>query len=193
MSLPTAQQDGVFSHVYPVTDLGFTPVSGSNDNITLASSGSQSAASIFSTGVPATVLFLTQASTGSGTLNVCVGAAGFTPNYGSPTASLAISGTSEQVLAVNTAFVYDDSSIETTTITTDQRWIGVELASSGGMTLTGFAILVLYELTPGEDWFTGIRASANAVANQTVGDGGGLVTLNPVYAHNPYLNANVLL
>ena len=36
------------------------------------------------------------------------------------------------------------------------------------------AVFVMYELEPGEDWFTGLRASANAVArNRTIGNSGG--------------------
>ncbi len=194
MALPTAEQNGTFTHIYPVTDLGFTPVSSSDDHITLGDNATVAAASIFGTGVPATVLFLVQASAGDGTLKAKLGAAGFTPSYSSPDLSLAISGTALQVGSVNTDFVYDDSSILTTTISTDKRFVGVELvAGTGGLTLAGFAILVMYELQAGEDWFVGLRSSANAVANTSIGDGGGLLTLNPVASHSPYVNSNVYL
>lgn len=188
MSVPTVQQDGVFTHVYPVEDLGLVAT------YAASTSGLNYDGTVFSTGMPATVLVLTKLSAGSGTLKIAVAASGVTPDFSSPAVTLSLTGTSMQVANTNTAFTYSDSSGSTTTISVDQRFVGIRLTPGGtGMTISQMAVLVIYELTPGEDWFLGLRGSANAVANRTVGDGSGVLALTPAYADNPNLNANLKL
>lgn len=169
MSLPTAEQNGVFTHVYPVTDLGMS---------TTLSASASSAGTTFSTGVPATVVCLVSLTTGGGTLKIDVN--GGTADFGSPDKTLTLSGTGRLVEWVNTSITYNDSDVHTTTISSNLLYVSLALtAGGGGMTVNEFAVLVLYELTPGEDWFLGLRSSANAVANRTVGDGTGALSMSP--------------
>lgn len=194
MALPIAQQNGVFTHVYPIDDLGFTPVSNVNSNIVLGVSASEASNASFSTGCPATVLALVKLSAGGGTLNLQKLAAGATPTFtGGDNVAVTLSGTDYIVGVLDTDYVYDDSDTKVTTITTDKRFVAVELEAGGsGMTVTKFAILVLYELTTGEDWFVGLRSSAAAVTNRTTGDGHGKVSLDPALA-NSYNDPDILI
>lgn len=181
MSVPKQEQNFVGSHVYPTTDLGIPVTLTGGQTVT----GTQ-----FSTGIPATLIVICQLVTGAGTLHVEVGAEGFTPGYsGGNDTAVTLTGTGVIGAVVNTAFVYDDSSILTTTISTDKRFVATEVINTNGgdiLTFSKFAILVCYELTAGEDWFLGLRSSAWSMANKTVGDGTGLMSLNPDYTLNPY-------
>lgn len=170
MSLPTAEQNGVFTHVYPITDLGMD---------TSLADTETSTGTNFSTGIPATVLVVCSLTTGAGNLKIDVN--GGTADFNSPDKTLTLSGTGRLVEWVNTSLTYDDSDVHTTTISSNLLYVGLKAtaANAAGLVFNEFAVFVLYELTPGEDWFLGLRASANAVANRTVGDGSGVVTMTP--------------
>lgn len=191
MALPLSEQNGVFTHVYPVGDLGLTPTGAT---IVLGSSATVTG-TVFSTGVPATVVVIAKLSSGAGTLNVQVVGDGVSPTFsGGDNTAITLTGTGYVVGVVDTSFTYDDSSPSTTTISVDKRFVATQIVDGGsGMTITKLALLVMYELTPGEDWFLGLRGSANAVANRTVGDGSGKVYLGPVATSNPYLNPNLIV
>lgn len=184
MSVPKTEQNFVGTHIYPVTDLGYTTTIGNGATVV----GTQ-----FSTGVPATIIVLCQLLTGAGTLHVQVGASGFTPTYsGGDDTALTLS-TSLVAGVVNTAFTYDDTT-RTTTISVDKRFVASEVINTNGgnvLTFSKFALLVCYELTAGEDWFLGLRSSMNSVVNNTVGDGSGLMYLGPDYTLSPYPGATV--
>ncbi len=188
MSLPTAEQNGVFSHIYPYTDLGLQVDYDPSEYDT----GTQ-----FSTGVPATLLVFCKLVSGAGTLKIETGASGFTPTYaGTYNTTLTLTGTSWCATVVDTEFVFDDSSSTTTTLSTDRRYVATKVTNTSGsdeMGIDEFGIIVCYELTAGEDWFQGIRSSANAVANRTVGDSYGNISWVPDYSDNPYINADLKL
>jgi len=189
MSLPTAEQNGVFTHVYPASDLAVA--------VTYAPSATSTGTPLFSTGMPATLICIVKLVSGAGRLDVQVGSEDFTPTFsGGDNTAVTLSGTSYAIGVVNTSFTFDDSDSKTTTISVDKRYVAVKVTNTSGANTMGiaeFAIMVCYELTPGEDWFQGLRASANAVANRTVGDGAGTVSLVPDYADNPYLNPDLKL
>jgi hypothetical protein len=172
MSLPTAEQNGVFTHVYPVTDLGMSTLLGVSETV----NGTN-----FSTGVAATLVIIASLVSGAATLTVDLNNGS---GYTSADATLSLSGTDNLVLVVNTDITYDDSSpLVPTVISANTLYAALRLVSGGsGCQVNNLAVFAMYELDPGEDWFQGLRSSANAVSNRTISqgrDGKGQVSLSP--------------
>jgi hypothetical protein len=154
MSLPQKEANLVGTHVYPVADLGLSA--------SLAS-GSTDTGTTFSTGMPATVVLLSKLTSGSADIKIDRASAAGSINFSSPDVTLACSGTSLQVASLDT--------------TSSELFVGIQQVTSGSAAVWNqLAVMVLYELTAGEDWFS-VRSGANAVGNNTVGNGGGEVPL----------------
>lgn len=142
MALPINDQNLTGSHCYPIQDLGLTA--------TIANSASSAVAS-FSTGFPATIVVLSSLVSGGGTLYLSRADAAANLNFNaSPTVSLTLSGTSLQATTLDT--------------TSAALYGGIRIvAGATGPGFTNLAVLVLYELRGGEDWFSVRAGSLNAV------------------------------
>lgn len=155
MALPNNDNNLVGSHVLPITDMGLS---------TTLSANASDTGTAFSTAVPATIVVVSKLSAGDGTLKVDVAATAADIDFSSPTATLSLTGTSRQVVSVDT--------------TTSALFANIQqIAGSGGVTFEELAVLVLYELTTGEEW-ENIRSGHNSVANNTIGDGSGVFSLD---------------
>lgn len=155
MSLPQSDCNLVGNHVYPIADLGLA--------VTVTSAAAVGS-TVITTGYAATIVVLSTLASGSGTLKLKTAATAAGVTYGSPDVSLSVSGTSLQAA--------------TTATTASTLFFGLQQSAGTTATWDELAVLVLYELTAGEDWFS-VRSNAiNAVGNTTVGDGGGTLDLD---------------
>ena len=154
MALPQTQANVVGSHVYPIADLGLASTVTSAANVD---------SEVITTGYPATLVILSKLTSGSGTLKVDIAATAGAINYSSPTLTMSLSGTSLQAGTVDT--------------TASELFVGLQQSSGSSMVFDQLAVLVLYELTAGEEWFE-VKSSINAVGNSTVGDSSGVIDLD---------------
>ena len=171
MALPSIDNNIVGSRVKPVTDLGLSLQVGSGSTIT---------GTAFTTGVPGSVVILANAATGTGTINVALGssAAAAVTNLASPTATLTLTatGTNYWVEVDTTDSAFADALDPRNNgvpaeANTNSLWVAInEKNTSGGFLLTTLAVLSLYELRGGEDYFVVRAGSLNAVAG-CVGQG----------------------
>lgn len=153
MSKPAQEANLIGTHVYPIADLGLA---------TTVTSAAAVGSTVITTGYPATVVVLSKLTSGSGTLKLDIAATAAAISYGSPSVSLSVSGTSLQVASVDTS--------------TTELFVGLQQSAGTTATWEQLAMLVLYELTAGEEWFC-IRDGINSVGNNTIGDGSGVLTL----------------
>lgn len=153
MALPTQDNNLVGTHILPVADLGLsaslpnaTPVTGTP----------------FSTGVPGTVVVLGQLSSGTCTVDVRVDdtSADAIANIGSPTATISLSSTTKMYTSVDTNA---NASANTSNLFVCIQQTG----AAGGSIFTQLAVLALYKLVGGEDWYSIRHGGLNAVAGTT--------------------------
>lgn len=172
MALPTAINNIVGTHVYPLTDLGLA------SSIPNATPG---AAVSFSTGLPGTVVFLTKLSSGTCSIavNVSDTSADAISGLGAPTTT--ISATTSRIYATvatsdNAVAQMQDypASSPLYVAAVSDLWVAMQqTAVSSGCLFQEFVILVLFELRGNEDWFSVAAGGMNSVA----GCAGGTPTL----------------
>lgn len=150
MSLPQSEQNGVFTHIKPGVDLGLRS--------TLALNAT-AVGTNFNTGAPCTVVSLCRLNSGTAVVNLEVNNG--TPT-GIPTRQCIIPGTSRQFEAVRSVF--------------GQLYCQVTQIATAAAGFEEMAVVAMYELEPGEDWFN-IRSGSVAVMNSYTGDGTGWVNL----------------
>ena len=153
-TLPLQGQDTTGNFIGNVA-LGITP--------TVASSVTTTAVNINSGG-PGTTVFVIQLTSGGGTVKVSVNSG--TPNFGSPTATVAIADTKQYALTVNT--------------TSSNLWVAVEYvdSGSGSVILDCYALMVMQK-QPGQDW-TNVHSAINATASTNGYSGSGALTITAV-------------
>jgi hypothetical protein len=154
MSLPQTEQNAVCTVVRPIADLGLASTVTSAANVT---------STPFTTGCPATVIVISKLTSGSGTLTIDRAASAGAINHGAPDNTLSVSGTAHQVSVLDTS--------------SSELFVGLRQSSAGSAVWDDLVVLVLYALTDGEEWFA-VRSSANAVMNDTVGDGSGVLDMS---------------
>jgi hypothetical protein len=147
----------VGKHFIPTTDLGL--------ETTLAANASATSDGV-TTASPATVVVISKLTSGDATLKIDIAATAAAIDFSSPTASLSLSGTDYQSTVVNT--------------TSSALFVAFQqIAGSGGVVFDDLAFLVLYEISDGMDWLSGLRSSSNCIAASTIGDGSGVIDLTP--------------
>lgn len=178
MALPTALNNIVGSHVYPIADLGMVA---SVPNATPVVS------TAFSTGLPGSVVVLATLSSGTATINARVDdtAAHAVANIGTPTASVTMSATGVgYYLKVDTSdnatTQMQDYSIYQSQYVAPTSSLFVALQQVGaasGAIFSNLAVFTLFELVGGEDWYSIQHGGLNAV--------GGVVGISGVTPTNP--------
>lgn len=166
MALPVQDQNLVGSKLLPVADLGLKTALTASESVL---------GTVFSTGVPGTVVVLATLASGAGltlTARIDETAALATANIGSPTTTMAMtaSGTKYYGIVDTTAdYVADTSDL----------YVQVkQVAASTGALLSEFQILCLFELRGGEEWYCVRAGSLNAVSG--LNGGGDVTATNPV-------------
>ena len=172
MSIPVAQANIVGVHSYATTDLGIAA------SLTSAQTGTSTP---ISTGTGATVVILSQLSSGSGTLKIDIADTAANINFGSPSQSVSLSGTSVQAAVQQT--------------TASETYLGLEVTPGGSGiawdTAAGkvsLSVLVLYERKDGQEWFnvassinmffSELNAVSHSGDTDTLADGSGNLPLN---------------
>lgn len=164
MSTPTQEVNIVGVHCYAGGDLDMSA--------SLTSAQTSTSTTIY-TGAPATVIAITQLSSGSATLKMDKATTAAAIDFGSPTTSLALSGTTVQALLMDTD--------------ADNMFVGlkVEPGVSGAVfdeaaTKRGLTVFVLYERKVGQNWLD-VASSINMIMSElnvspiSEGDGSGVV------------------
>lgn len=157
MSNPLGQQD-IVGNLVTFAELALAS--------SLTSAASTTSATVNNPGVASTVVLLVKLACGQAT--VALDAFETSADFGSPSDSVSITDTKEYYLIANTSATNTHTAVKIT-----------EAAGSGNTTaVTACAMLVLYNLSAGEDWHSIIGGGYNSVASTHTGDGSGTFSPN---------------
>lgn len=145
--------------VSEVNIIGFHPYSGSDLGLSASLTSAQTGTSTpISTGTGATVIVLSQLSSGSGTLKIDRADTAANIDFGSPSQSVSLSGTSIQAAVQQT--------------TASETYLGMQVTPGvSGITWDqtsgklGLTVLVLFERIAGQEWYN-VAGSLNMIMSQ---------------------------